>query len=95
MGPGNAIAYSLYDVATMILELYKWVIIISAILSWVNADPYNPIVRFLRAVTEPVFYRIRRWMPIVIVGGFDLSPILVLVAIFFVQSLLFRLVNAV
>ena len=55
-------------------------------------DPYNPIVRFLHAVTEPVYYRLRRWMPFLILGGFDLSPIVVILIIqflkmFVVQSL--------
>lgn len=64
-----------------VLEIYFWIVIISALLSWVNPDPYNPIVRFLRGVTEPVFYKIRSWIPFAVVGGFDLSPIVVLLAI--------------
>ena len=64
-----------------VLSIYFWIVIISALLSWVNPDPYNPIVRFLRGVTEPVFYRIRRWIPFAVVGGFDLSPIVVILAI--------------
>ncbi|BCS87010.1 YggT family protein [Pseudodesulfovibrio sediminis] len=64
-----------------VLTIYMWVVIISALLSWVNPDPYNPIVRFLRGVTEPVFYKIRSWMPFAVIGGFDLSPIVVLIAI--------------
>jgi len=64
-----------------VLTIYFWIVIISALLSWVNPDPYNPIVRFLRGVTEPVFYRIRRWIPFVVVGGFDLTPIVVILAI--------------
>ncbi len=63
------------------LSAYFWIVIISALLSWVNPDPYNPVVRFLRGVTEPVFYKIRRWIPFAVVGGFDLSPIVVILAI--------------
>ena len=50
-------------------------------LSWVNTDTYNQIVRFLRGVTEPVFYKIRSIIPFAVVGGFDLSPILVILII--------------
>lgn len=65
----------------MLINLYTIVIIVSALISWVNPDPYNPIVRTLRMLTEPVFYRIRSWFPFVVVGGLDLSPILVLLAL--------------
>ena len=68
-------------VISPVLNIYFWIVIISALLSWVNPDPYNPIVRFLRGVTEPVFYKIRSWIPFAVVGGFDLSPIVVLLAI--------------
>jgi YggT family protein len=50
---GNLIG-AVAHILDWILEIYMWVIIISALLSWVNPDPYNPVVRFLRAVTEPV-----------------------------------------
>jgi YggT family protein len=64
-----------------------WIIIGRAVISWVNPDPYNPIVRFLHSVTEPVLYPIRRWLPINL-GGIDFSPILVILAIIFLQSFL-------
>jgi len=67
------------------LEIYKWIIIISAILSWVRPDPYHPVVRFLNQATEPVFYQIRKRIPIVF-GGMDLSPLLVLAGILFLQT---------
>jgi YggT family protein len=64
-----------------LLTFYWWIVIIAVLLTWVNPDPYNPIVRFLRGVTEPVFYQIRRRLPFVVVSGFDLSPIVVLLLI--------------
>ncbi len=75
-----------------VLTIYFWIVIISAILSWVRPDPYNPIVRFIYSLTEPVFYKIRKWIPFVYIGGLDLSPIVVLLVIqflkiFLVQSL--------
>src|SRR5882672_4708152 len=77
----------------LLLNLYWWIIIARAILSWVNPDPYNPIVRFLYNVTEPVLYRVRRTLPFAYVSGLDLSPLIVLAAILFakifvVQSLM-------
>jgi len=86
------IVTTLVSVIGWMLSAYMWVVIISALITWVNPDPYNPIVRFLRNATEPVFYRIRRWLPFVVVGGFDLSPILVIVAIQLITRILNQLV---
>jgi YggT family protein len=68
------------------LSAYMWVVIGSAVISWVNADPYNPIVRFLRQATDPLLLRIRRVLPVM--GGFDLSPMVLILAIVFLQSFL-------
>jgi YggT family protein len=73
-----------------LLTLYFWLIIISAVLSWVNPDPYNPIVRILRSVTDPVLYRVRRWLPFTYFSGIDFSPLVVLLAIRFIQAFLVR-----
>ena len=67
------------------LSLYMYIIIARAIISWVNPDPYNPIVRFLNSVTEPVLFRIRRRLPLFF-GGIDFSPMIVILAILFIQS---------
>ena len=69
------------------LTLFMWIIIARAVISWVNPDPYNPIVKFLNSATEPVLYPIRRRLPIYF-GGIDFSPILVILAIIFIQSFL-------
>ncbi len=69
-----------------ILSAYIWIVIGRAVISWVNADPYNPIVRFLVQVTEPLLERIRRFIPPM--GGIDLSPMLLIFAIIFLQSFL-------
>lgn len=71
----------------IVLTIYMWIIIIRALLSWVNPDPYNPIVQFLHTITEPVLYRVRKALPMPGVG-LDLSPIIVLLAILFLQSFL-------
>jgi YggT family protein len=67
------------------LSLYMYIVIARAIISWVNPDPYNPIVRFLNSVTEPVLFPIRRRLPSFF-GGMDFSPILVILAIIFFQT---------
>ncbi|NOQ47515.1 MAG: YggT family protein [Desulfobulbaceae bacterium] len=71
---------------SFILSAYIWIVIARAVISWVNADPYNPIVRFLVQATEPLLVRIRRVLPIM--GGLDLSPMLLILAIIFLQSFL-------
>jgi len=73
----------------ILLTIYTWIIIAQAIISWVHPDPYNPIVRFLYAVTEPVLRPIRRHLPISW-GGFDFSPLLILLAIIFLQEFLIK-----
>lgn len=70
----------------MILWLYMWIVIARAVISWVNPDPYNPIVRFLVNATEPLLWRIRRALPMM--GGIDFSPMLLIVAILFLQNFL-------
>ena len=77
------------EIINMLLNVYYWVVIIAALISWVNPDPYNPVVRFLRAVTEPVFRPIRRLIGYRL-GPVDISPIIVILAIFFVQKFLIR-----
>ena len=69
------------------LDLYMWIIIIRALLSWVNPDPYNQIVQFLNRFTEPVLSRVRQLIPMSGVG-IDFSPIIVILAIIFLQSFL-------
>lgn len=72
------------------LTIYMWIVIISAVISWVNPDPYNPIVRFLRVVTEPVYRPIRRIIGYRL-GPIDISPMIVILAIIFVQKFLVSL----
>ena len=71
-----------------LLELYFWIVLIAVLLTWVNPDPRNPIVHFLYSVTEPVLSWIRRRLPFLIIGNFDLSPIALLLAIRFTQQVL-------
>lgn len=70
------------------LWLYIWVIIIRALISWVNPDPWNPIVQFLYRATEPVLQPIRRFIPISF--GLDISPMIAIFGIYFLQMFLVR-----
>jgi YggT family protein len=79
---------SVAKIADMLLTLYMYMIIGSALISWVNPDPYNPIVSFLRRATDPVLDRIRSRMPYM--GGIDLSPLAVILAIYFLQNFVVR-----
>ncbi len=83
---GNLIAALAY-VLDLALTIYMWLIIARALLTWVNPDPYNPIVRFLYNITEPVLEWVRSRVPVVF-GGLDLSPLLVLLGIVFLQRFL-------
>jgi YggT family protein len=70
----------------LVLTLYMYIVIARALISWVNPDPRNPIVRFLYNATEPLLARVRRVVPYM--GGIDFSPLLVIVAIYFLQAFL-------
>ncbi len=78
---------ALARVLDIALTLYLWIIIFRAVISWVNPDPYNPIVQFLYRITEPVMAPIRRRLPFGNIG-IDISPIIVILAIIFLQSFL-------
>lgn len=67
-----------------VLVIFMFVTIARAVLSWVSPDPYNPIVRFIHNVTEPVLIQIRRRLPMMY-GGIDFSPIVVILIIIFLR----------
>jgi YggT family protein len=71
-----------------VLYLYSFVLVIGVLVSWVSADPSNPIVRFLRAATEPMFSWVRQRLPFVVIGMLDLSPLFVLLVIWFLRMFL-------
>jgi YggT family protein len=80
--------WALASVLSSLLTLYFWIVLIAVLLSWVNPDPRNPIVRFLYSATEPVLYWLRRRLPFLLIGGFDLSPVILLIGIQLVQGVL-------
>jgi len=72
-------------VIDIVLICFMWIVVARAVLSWVNPDPYNPIVRFIHNTTEPVLCRIRQSLPVNF-SGIDLSPIIVFLAIIFLRT---------
>jgi YggT family protein len=78
---------ALATVIDILLNVYMWIIVARAIISWVSPNPYNPIVNFLIVTTEPVLRYARRIIP-PIGGTLDLSPIIVLIAIVFLRQFL-------
>jgi len=80
----------------MVLNIYIWVVIISALITWVRPDPYSPVVQILRRLTEPVYEFIRKYIPTMI-GGIDLAPIIIIIGLQFLDlfavKLLFSLAS--
>lgn len=81
--------FALAKIIDIGLTIYMWIIIGRALISWVNPDPYNPIVTFLYRATEPVLAPIRRWIPLRGMG-IDISPIIVILVIYFLQMFLIK-----
>ncbi len=67
-----------------LLSLMVFVLIARAVISWVNPDPYNPIVRFLHSATDPLLKPLRRYIPLV-GGGIDITPIVLLFILYFLK----------
>jgi YggT family protein len=90
-----ALGYFLIAIAKLLgglLWAYMWIVIIRAVLSWVRPDPYNPIVRFINGLVDPVSYRISRIIP-TRVGMMDLSPLILIVIIYFLQAFLVPVIS--
>lgn len=78
------------QVVDVVLAAYYWIIIVRALVSWVNPDPYNPIVQFLQTVTEPVLNLVRRKLPFSLRFGIDISPIIAILVLMFARAFLVR-----
>ncbi|MGE4580438.1 MAG: YggT family protein [Desulfuromonadales bacterium] len=81
------IVLAVAQVVDLAFSIYIFIVIARALISWVNPDPYNPIVRFLHNATDPVLSRMQRVLPLSF-GGIDFSPIVLLVGLSFVQRIL-------
>ncbi len=84
----NNFMMAIAQLIDFLLTIYMWIIIGRAVISWVNADPNNAIVRFLFEVTEPLLYRIRKMLPMSSMGGIDFSPMILIMVVMFLQSFL-------
>ncbi len=78
------------QILDVVLNVLSWLIIIRALISWVNPDPLNPIVQLLQRTTEPILYPIRKALPFTWRMGLDLSPILAILVIYFLRAFLVR-----
>ena len=84
----NMLIVALARIVDMAFNIYFFIVIARALVSWVNPDPYNPIVRFLHRATDPVLYRLRRFLPFLQAGSFDLSPMALLLLLSVAQQVI-------
>jgi len=78
----------IYGLIRTIATLYIWIIIIASFLSFVRPDPHNPVVQVLYRLTEPVFTFIRKKLPFVVMAGIDLSPLVIIFGLQFIDIII-------
>lgn len=83
------LVFAIATILDYVLWAYMWALIISVLLSWVRPDPYNPIVRALYSITEPVLSFLRRKFPLM-AGSIDFSPMVAILVIVFLQRFLVK-----
>ena len=86
----NAFTSSIIVVVVGIISLYKWVIIISSLLSWFNLDPYNPIVQLLDRLSRPAYLFVRKFIPTVF-GNIDLAPVVIIFILIFLETFISKM----
>jgi YggT family protein len=82
---------ALYQVVSLLFQVYIYIVVARVLISWVGPDPYNPIVRFLCQATDPLLDRLRRLLPLQF-GTIDLTPVALLLALYVVKDLLLNLI---
>jgi YggT family protein len=87
----NAFVYAVVQLLHTVINVYIWIIIIAALLSFIRPDPHNQIVQIIYRLTEPAFDFVRRKLPFVVFSGIDLSPIVILLALQFLDVFMMRL----
>jgi YggT family protein len=87
MNVGNTFVITIIELVILLLNIYMYIMIARALISWVNPDPYNPIVQFLRMATDPVLRFLRRYIP-PIGGALDFTPLIVVFVIYFITKVL-------
>ncbi len=88
----SALIYAIVQTLHTVMNLYIWIVIIAALLSFVRPDPHNPIVQILSRLTEPVYDFIRRKMPFVVFSGIDLSPLVIILGLQLLDNFMMRAV---
>ena len=86
----SALVYSIAHLLHTVITAYIWIIIIAVVLSFINPDPYNQIVQAIRKLTEPVFAFVRTKMPFLLVSGMDLTPLVIVLALQFFDTLMMQ-----
>ncbi|SFV62142.1 Integral membrane protein YggT, involved in response to extracytoplasmic stress (osmotic shock) [hydrothermal vent metagenome] len=86
----NALTFSIAQLLHTVINAYIWIIIISAVLSFVRPDPYNQIVQAIYKLTEPVYAYFRKNMPFLVVSGIDLTPLMLILGLQFIDTLMMR-----
>jgi len=86
----SSLLFALLQLIHSLISMYIWVIIIAAVISFVQPDPRNPIVEILNRLTQPVFRFVRQKLPFVVFSGIDLSPIVIIFGLQFLDTLLVR-----
>lgn len=84
----NVLIVAIARIIDLAFTIYIFIIVARALVSWVNPDPYNSIVRFLHSATDPVLYRLRRLLPFLQAGAFDFSPIALLILLSVLQQMI-------
>ncbi|MDD2451308.1 YggT family protein [Sulfurovum sp.] len=86
----SALIYAIVQTLHTVITLYIWIVIIAALISFVQPDPRNPIVQILRRMTEPAFSFIRHKLPFVVFSGVDLSPLVIILGLQFLDIFMMR-----
>lgn len=86
----NALLYAFIQTIHMVINLYVWIIIIAAFLSFVRPDPRNPVVQVIYRITEPALRLIRQKLPFVVFSGIDFSPLLLIIGLNFIDIFLMK-----
>ncbi len=86
----NALIFSIVQLIHTVINLYIWIVIIAALLSFVRPDPSNPIVQILYRMTEPLYIWMHRKMPFLVIGGIDLSPLVIILGLQFIDTFMMR-----
>lgn len=68
------------SIAIAVINVYIWIVIIAALLSFVNPDPYNPVVQFLNRITLPAYGLVRRYIKTNF-NGLDLAPLIIIIVL--------------